>query len=69
MPKFAVRSVKVVFNVEESGDDGRLAGVQEIPVNLFEAQFDTTIAALVTQLLVQANGSSEAAAEAVAAEE
>lgn len=63
MPKFAVRSVRVVFNVEEIREDDKLNGVKEVPVNLFEAQFDTTIESLVSQLLVQANGSPESPVE------
>lgn len=63
MAKLAVRSVKVVFNVEEISDQGKLNGIREVPANLFEAQFNTTIEALVSQLLAQANGSSEVPAE------
>jgi hypothetical protein len=59
MAKFAVRSVKVVFAVDESGDDGKVIGVKEIPAQVFEAQFDMKIQSLVDQLLAQANGSSE----------
>ena len=62
MPTYAVRSVKVVFNVEEIREDNRLVGVRQIPVDLFEAQFDTTVESLVAQLLAQANGLSEAPA-------
>jgi hypothetical protein len=63
MAKFAVRSVQVVFNVEEFSPDGKLLGVKQIPADLFEVQFDTTIESLVSQLLVQANGLPETLAE------
>ena len=59
MAKFAVRSVRVVFNVEEFADD-KLVKIQEVPVQVFEVQFDTQIQSLVDQLLAQANSSSEA---------
>ena len=60
MQKFAVRAVKVMLMVEESGANGKLTGIKEVSVQLFEAQFDTKIQSLVDQLLAQANGSSEA---------
>ena len=58
MAKYAVRSVKVVFAVDEIEGD-KVTGVKEIPAQVFEAQFDTKIQSLVDQLLAQANGSSE----------
>jgi hypothetical protein len=63
MPKFVVRSIRVVFNVEEIREDGKLNGVKQVPVDLFEVQFDTTIESLVSQLLVQANSLPESPAE------
>lgn len=63
MPKFAVRSVRVIFNVEEIREDDKLNGIKQVPVDLFEAQFDATIESLVSQLLVQANSLSESPAE------
>jgi hypothetical protein len=62
MERFAVRQVKLVFQIEENDESGKLARVHEQPVIVLEAQFDTSVGSLVQQLLAQANRSSEGAA-------
>lgn len=58
----SVRSIKMVFNVEESVD-GILQKTQEVPAVVYEAQFNSTLASLATALLEQANGSPEPTAK------
>lgn len=55
----AVRSVQIRFNLEQYTEDGKLIGVQEVPVMLYEAQFNQTVASLAAALLEQANRSPE----------
>jgi hypothetical protein len=69
MARFAIRSVQVVFAVDEADENGKVLGVKEIPAQVFEAQFDTKIQALVDQLLAQANGSSEVGEDGEGSEE
>lgn len=55
---YQVRSAKVILNVEVI-ENGKLTGVKEVPVQLFESQFNRDIESLVVQLLAQVNGSPE----------
>lgn len=54
-----VRRAKVILLAEKLNEDGKLAATQEVPVDLTEIQFGTTIESLVGMLLAQLDGQAE----------
>lgn len=56
--EYQVRTAKVVFTLDEIVD-GKLNRSQEVPLQVFEVQFDQTLQSLATALLEQANRSPE----------
>lgn len=61
--RYQIRSARILFNVEVLEDD-KVAGAREVPVQIFEAQFDSvSLASLASQLLAQANRLPEDEAE------
>lgn len=58
---YEVRSLKVLFLVEQLNDEGQLVRTTEIPVAVFEAQFKETLSTLVARFKDQLDGLAESA--------